>query len=196
MSENVAEFLYIFVWDDLFPWKDVSSTTLLCWINTKTQSAWVLTWSYLRTGPREEVCGEADFRSVKFQLRDGFQKIRTRNQVFRDVIWWRLRGMFLRIFAKSRFCTKLVVLLIALWLMEGMKLLPALIGHFEIPAVCIITSSKGNKNKSRNYQKKIRFLCRKFGAVPWLRLDTWEVGIVTGTLGGTHIRVRPTQNPC
>ena len=103
----------------------------------------------------------------------------------------------------SRFCTKSVVFsdlehsasfcegrwkLLLFWLVNW--------NWFEIPANFAITNAKKSKINHEIITKETRFLCRKFGAVPGPWLDTWEVGIVTGPLEGSHIKVRLTQNAC
>ena len=128
-------------------------TTLLCWINTKTQSAWVLTWSYLRTNPPQPLGSDDKSWSVKLKAGDGFQKIRTRNRDFHDVIWWRLRKKLFRIFSTDRFCIKLASVLIGLALNLHKSAPASLIGRFENSATYFITilySSANETEKSQN----------------------------------------------
>ena len=50
---------------------DLLSTTLLCEINTKSQSAKVLTWAYLSIRPPKCPSDYADLRCIKLKERDG-----------------------------------------------------------------------------------------------------------------------------
>ena len=162
-------------------------TTLLSRINTKIQSAKVLTWSYLIIGPGGHSSGVAFSVSFKFESGHGSgfhgQKSEFTCKYFVTfcyefpIVFYCLPGD-----SKIIHCNKSCRLKQATaWKKKK---------HSEIYTTKNLAIFVMWRHEVPIFRPEV------LKAVPCLQLETWEVRIVTGASGRPYTKVRPSQNLC